>query len=61
MHPGWECAKCARISKETSVPSGEGARERGVGVEVREVTGTDGGESWGSTGAFGAKEWYTLV
>lgn len=48
--------KCARISKETNVVSREGARKRAVGVEVREVTGADGGESWGATGTFEAEE-----
>lgn len=44
------------VCKETSVTSGEGARGRGVRLEVREVTRAGGGESRGAIGAFRTEE-----
>ena len=48
--------KCSRVSKETSVTSGQGARERAIGDKGQGVTGADGGESWGAIEGLSAEE-----
>lgn len=59
--PGGSVQSVQGSARRPVALSGEGARERGVRVEVREVTGAEGGELWGAIGAFGANEWHTLV